>query len=384
MLNSKPLVTTILPGTLNRNVELKKTQYFKSLNLTEFSISSFSTDPIIHSLLKTILLTPNCFLSLIISPSINRRISRQANGRGECRFENKLHNKLTGHTPPPIVDVAVRVPTSRRRALVWTMTDDRPHVSPRAKGRSASICAATHAASLEAFPPSGASPETGTPQSRRRRPATRSQSARLTNRRSVRNRTAVTSPNNLVKNQHNSEPKLAEQDLTPDVSPNIKRKSSQRRGTSVYQSRKSTAFLDVPDARGRSNSATEEEDEDSYRLRSFSFTSKGGYNCLVSTQERVLFWILYEVIFRLGKMLLQNKQWVVTMCFAKRCSCLKHLRLETWLFEIFGTDPDEIIFVLNTCGFHRLYRHRYTFQWFDLKTTTFLLYFVVHPSKILQ
>lgn len=154
------------------------------------------------------------------------------------------------------------------------MTDDKPHVSPRAKGRSASICAANYAASLEAIPPSGASPDTGTPQSRRR-PASRSQSARLTNRRSVRNRTAANATNNLVKNHHNSEPKLAEQDVTPDVSPNIRRKTSQRRGTSVYQSRKSSAFLDVPDARGRSNSATEEEDEDSYRLRSFSFTSKG-------------------------------------------------------------------------------------------------------------
>lgn len=154
------------------------------------------------------------------------------------------------------------------------MTDDRPHVSPRAKGRSASICATTHAASMEAIPPSGASPDTGTPQSRRRRPAARSQSARLTNRRSVKNRAAVASSSNGGVKSHNSEPKLTE-DTTPDVSPNIRRKGSQRRGTSVYQ-RKSTPFLDVPPQRGRSNSNTEEEeDEDSYRLRSFSFTSKG-------------------------------------------------------------------------------------------------------------
>ncbi|XP_018576428.1 GTP-binding protein GEM isoform X2 [Anoplophora glabripennis] len=128
---------------------------------------------------------------------------------------------------------------------------------------------------MEAIPPSGASPDAGTPQTRRRRPATRSQSARLTNKRSIKGRASIaTSANNGLKSQSNSEPKLTDQDTTPDVSPNIRRKGSQRRGTSVYH-RKSTAFLDVPDTRGRSNSNTEEEDEDSYRLRSFSFTSKG-------------------------------------------------------------------------------------------------------------
>ncbi|KAG5865992.1 hypothetical protein JTB14_029357 [Gonioctena quinquepunctata] len=159
--------------------------------------------------------------------------------------------------------------TQRRGASVHAMTDDRPHVLPRAKGRSMSICATSHASSLEAIPPSGASPEAG----RRRRPAARSQSARMTNRRSVKSRAVVNSSNG-VKSQSNSEPKLTDQDTTPDVSPHIRRKGSQRRGTSVYQ-RKSTAFLDVPETRGRSNSNTEEEDEDSYRMRSFSFTSKG-------------------------------------------------------------------------------------------------------------
>lgn len=122
-------------------------------------------------------------------------------------------------------------------------------------------------------PPPGATDDTPTVQ-RRRRPAARSQSARLTNRRSVRNRTAAQAQTD--KSQSNSEPKLTE-DSTPDVSPNIRRKGSQRRGTSVYQ-RKSTAFLDVPETKKTtaSHSNTEgEEDEDSYRLRSFSFTSKG-------------------------------------------------------------------------------------------------------------
>ncbi|XP_050301450.1 GTP-binding protein REM 1 isoform X2 [Anthonomus grandis grandis] len=155
------------------------------------------------------------------------------------------------------------------------MTDDRPHrVPPRSKGRSASICA-TGSSSMEAIPPAGNGD--GTPQAqRRRRPAARSQSARMTNRRSVRNRTAQQANNE--KTQYNSEPKLTE-DSTPDVSPNIRRKGSQRRGTSVYQ-RKSTAFLDVPERKtSASHSNTEgEEDEDSYRLRSFSFTSKGIVN----------------------------------------------------------------------------------------------------------
>lgn len=166
------------------------------------------------------------------------------------------------------------------------MTDDHPHV-PRAKGRSASICAT----SMEAIPPISGTPDAGTPQSRRRRPAARSQSARLTNTRSVRRRTAAnassatttTTPvNNVTKTQSTSEPKLADQNemnsVTPDVSPNIRRKGSTRRGTSVYH-RKSTAFLDVPDTRSKPINP-EEEDEDSYRLRSFSFTSKGLFICL--------------------------------------------------------------------------------------------------------
>ncbi|XP_054285799.1 GTP-binding protein GEM-like isoform X2 [Macrosteles quadrilineatus] len=49
--------------------------------------------------------------------------------------------------------------------------------------------------------------------------------------------------------------------------------STQRRVNSVYQ-RKSTAFLDVPSDKHQQ----EQEDEDSYRLRSFSFTSKGVVN----------------------------------------------------------------------------------------------------------
>lgn len=157
---------------------------------------------------------------------------------------------------------------------VCAMTDDRPHVQRTAKGRSASICAAT-STSMEALPPNGGgSSDTGTPVSRRRRPAARSQSARLTSGRSIRKRAAAAAAANNnaeVKSHCNSEPKLDQGEATPDVSPNIRRKGS-RRGTSVYH-RKSAAFLDVPDA--RNHNGPNEEDEDSYRLRSFSFTSKG-------------------------------------------------------------------------------------------------------------
>ncbi|XP_060534784.1 GTP-binding protein REM 1 isoform X2 [Cylas formicarius] len=151
------------------------------------------------------------------------------------------------------------------------MTDDRPHPTPRSsKGRSASICA-TGSTSMEAISPT----VDGTPPyQRRRRAAARSQSARVANRRSVRTKMAL--PQGAAdKSQSTSEPKLTE-DSTPDVSPNIRRKGSQRRGTSVYQ-RKSTAFLDVPETR-KQCTADVEEDEDSYRLRSFSFTSKGIVN----------------------------------------------------------------------------------------------------------
>lgn len=171
---------------------------------------------------------------------------------------------------------------------VYSMTDDYPHI-PRPKGRSASICAA---GSMEAIPTNGGgTPDAGTPQSRRRRPAARSQSARLTNtNRSIRRRAAVAATtttanggSDIGRNHYKSEPKLADVNdhgITPDVSPNIRRKGSTRRGTSVHHHhRKSTAFLDVPDSRGGNVSQQQsgEEDENSYRLRSFSFTSKGEF-----------------------------------------------------------------------------------------------------------
>lgn len=164
------------------------------------------------------------------------------------------------------------------------MTEEHPHVS-RPKGRSASICAA-NSGSVEAFPPNGGTPEAGTPVTRRRRPAARSQSARIVSGRSIKRKVVVATANAAeVKSHCNSEPKLDQGDGTPEVSPHIRRKGSGRRGTSVYQ-RKSTAFLDVPDQRS-AYAANNEEDEDSYRLRSFSFTSKGTLSKAVKYSLRI-------------------------------------------------------------------------------------------------
>ncbi|KYM78808.1 Protein couch potato [Atta colombica] len=76
-----------------------------------------------------------------------------------------------------------------------------------------------------------------------------------------------------MKSAHcSSEPRLTEN----DVSPGIRRRGS-RRGQSMHYShqRKSNAFLDVPDVSSQIPPREEGEDEDSYRLRSFSLTSKG-------------------------------------------------------------------------------------------------------------
>lgn len=76
-----------------------------------------------------------------------------------------------------------------------------------------------------------------------------------------------------VKSAHcSSEPRLTDN----DISPGLRRRGS-RRGQSMHHShhRKSNAFLDVPDTSTQMPSREDGEDEDSYRLRSFSLTSKG-------------------------------------------------------------------------------------------------------------
>ncbi|KAL1451506.1 hypothetical protein WDU94_005877, partial [Cyamophila willieti] len=122
--------------------------------------------------------------------------------------------------------------------------------------------------------------DSSTPSSgRRRRPATRSQSAKLTTGKSVRRRAIVNSSSELsVSNQSMRSAGASEPKLNEPESPH-KRKGSTRRGQSVYVShqRKSTAFLEIPPT-NESQHGPETPDEDSYRLRSFSFTSKGIVN----------------------------------------------------------------------------------------------------------
>ncbi|XP_011173270.1 GTP-binding protein RAD isoform X1 [Solenopsis invicta] len=170
----------------------------------------------------------------------------------------------------------------------------------RRKTRSASICAPGFSSMekmLEAMPPSGVrdrergererdsgsgTPDSSTP-TRRRRPATRSQSARVSGgNKSIRRRATAQAAahhhhhhqESGMKSAHcSSEPRLTEN----DVSPGIRRRGS-RRGQSMHHThqRKSNAFLDVPDVSSQMPPREEGEDEDSYRLRSFSLTSKGG------------------------------------------------------------------------------------------------------------
>lgn len=170
----------------------------------------------------------------------------------------------------------------------------------RRKTRSASICAPGFSSMeqmLGTIPPSGAkerdksdrerdsgsgTPDSNTP-TRRRRPATRSQSARVSGAsKSIRRRAAQAADQHhlhhhegSVKSPHcSSEPKLT----NADVSPACRRRGS-RRGQSMHhaQQKKSNDFLDVPVA-SMQLSPREGEDEDSYRLRSFSLTRKGVIN----------------------------------------------------------------------------------------------------------
>lgn len=125
----------------------------------------------------------------------------------------------------------------------------------------------------------GTPSDSNTPSGRRRRPAARSQSAKLTSGKSVRRRAIVNSSSELsVSNQSMRSAGASDPKLNEPESPH-KRKGSTRRGQSVYVShqRKSTAFLEIPPTNGPQD-APETPDEDSYRLRSFSFTSKGIVN----------------------------------------------------------------------------------------------------------
>lgn len=132
--------------------------------------------------------------------------------------------------------------------------------------RSQSICAPA-SASMEAL----AAPQETTP-APRRRPATRSQSARITGGRSVRHRKTQQQQqlDRETRARYNSEPRLAEAETPPQVR---RQASARRRPPPGSQPRRSNAFLDVP---RQTQQAEEEPDEDSYRLRTFNITQKGG------------------------------------------------------------------------------------------------------------
>ncbi|KAH8401822.1 hypothetical protein KR009_008074 [Drosophila setifemur] len=154
------------------------------------------------------------------------------------------------------------------------------HHRMQKKTRSASICAtgASIETVIHGMPSASgsATPEGGTPGYRRRRPATRSQSARITSgARSVRQRTKA--QQQQQQQQHTlqetrsyctSEPRLSETETPPQ-----RRKLSQRR-PQPHGHRKSNAFLDVP-TMNMHHLRVNDDDEDVDRLRTFS-ASKGG------------------------------------------------------------------------------------------------------------
>ncbi|XP_060865076.1 uncharacterized protein LOC132941155 isoform X1 [Metopolophium dirhodum] len=168
------------------------------------------------------------------------------------------------------------------------------------KARSASICAfgfppgsteyllACAKAAASTPPPhrhvGGAAAIAAAEDNKRRRPAVRSQSARTSGGRSIRKKALVAAAVGAQHGQHlsdsrssvrsgYSDPRLHES--SPQDGMAFKRKPSSRKVNSNH--RKSGAFLDVPP--GENKKLTEPEDpENSYRLRSFSFTSKGIVN----------------------------------------------------------------------------------------------------------
>ncbi|XP_058809044.1 GTP-binding protein RAD isoform X1 [Phymastichus coffea] len=182
--------------------------------------------------------------------------------------------------------------------------------SLRRKTRSASICAPGSSSMeqmLSAMPPMGkeggagreprtsalkkdsgsATPESSSTPNKKRRPATRSQSARASGaNKSFKRRQAQQAREQEYqdgggpRSAHcSSEPRLSEN----DASPGLRRRGS-RRGQSAYQPHQRkhqvNAYLDVPDANAAAATLQRDDllDEDLYRLRSFSLTSKGVIN----------------------------------------------------------------------------------------------------------
>ncbi|KAF4520815.1 hypothetical protein B566_EDAN002393 [Ephemera danica] len=186
-----------------------------------------------------------------------------------------------------------------------TMEDEEMRMLGSRKGRSASICAPGFS-SMEnvvvGSAPSSAgvmsSATDGTPaRTRRAKPATRSQSARISagaNKPKVTRKTRGESPSFSAQSMsYRSEPRLDQQIptiATSNVSdsPGSYRRSikaggarrvnsvkgtasSHHRGESMYHRKQQGGYLDVP---GQESKRGEDEDEESYRLREFSLTSK--------------------------------------------------------------------------------------------------------------
>lgn len=168
--------------------------------------------------------------------------------------------------------------------------------------RSQSICAPA-SASMEAL----AAPMETTP-APRRRPATRSQSARITGGRSVRYKRQQQQQqlDKETRARFSSEPRLAEAETPPQV----RRQASARRrppaGTSS-QPRRSNAFLDVP--RPSALQAEEEPDEDSYRMRTFNITQKGGQ--YYEVRSPLTIYISGSIVFFL------NSVWEQKLAFSR-------------------------------------------------------------------
>ncbi|EAA09351.4 GTP-binding protein RAD isoform X2 [Anopheles arabiensis] len=160
-----------------------------------------------------------------------------------------------------------------------TMADDIPSSArPAYKKRSSSISAPA-CASLETIisPPSeGDTPESGTPGYRRRKPATRSQSARITGPRSVRRKPQPPPPTLQDSRGHcTSEPRLNDSETPPPQ----KRRGSQRRPMhNSATPRKSNAFLDVPQINLQHLQIDDQDDDDNIRLRTFSSSKQGVVN----------------------------------------------------------------------------------------------------------
>ncbi|XP_065211874.1 GTP-binding protein GEM [Planococcus citri] len=183
------------------------------------------------------------------------------------------------------------------------VTEDELIIATKIKGRSASVCFSSSARSDRiaecAFPTTSITPPPtppavgGSSVKYFRRPASRSQSARLTGgskslrRRPPQSQTA-TAEDGHRRHPHThthmragvSDPKIyghTDSETCSPSSPGTLWRESCIRRVNSHKQRKSATFLDIPKTQS-STSASQIADDNSYRLRSFSFTTKGLVN----------------------------------------------------------------------------------------------------------